>query len=390
MRIKKIIAVIMVLMMVFSLAACGKPKDNTEDKITVYFDTDGGSAVESQTVAKGSAIVKPATPKKEGYIFDKWLCDGKEYEFGSPVDKSITLKATWIDPNEGSKPDDGKVDPPKPTDDSVQVSELRWVNNWYWVQELCYGDPEIIISPESARDKITFTSSDTKIATVDGKGIVYGVKPGRVTITMKCGDKSAELPLEIRPTPGSKLSLSTEHLVLDYNAAAPFLPYTQDLKVDFGGAVPDDKTITWSSSNPEVVYVYENGGIEGRALGHAVITATDTYGRVGKCDVYVTGKVIHIFYNGEEVKPGTKFSKNATYQITLVQDEFFDLGLSKEVYVSELCAIDADPCFQYQQYAGEPYGMLHITGAAVSGRSYIIGFVNSVDGIRVDVSITIN
>ncbi len=388
MKRKQIISFFLAVVLVFSFAACGKKEEKPGNKVTVSFNTDGGNSIAAQSIEKGSLAAKPETPKKEGYIFDKWVLGDTEYTFSEPVNENIVLKALWIDPNASGGSGGGTEPAPAPVPD-VQVESLAWVNNWYWVQEYCQADPEIVIVPESARSKVEFYSSDTSIATIDSNGYVYGVKPGKVTLTVKCGDKSDTLPLEVRPTPGSKLALSTEHLVLDYNASAPFLPYSSDLKVTFGEYAPDDKTVTWSSSDPATVYVYDNGGIEGRKLGHAVITATDVFGRVGNCDVYVTGKIMYVNYNGSTIDGHIKLDKNATYQITIIQDEFFDYGLSKETYVSEICAIDADPCFQYQQYTDQPYGMLHITSGAVSGQSYLVGFVNSIDGIRVDLSITI-
>lgn len=65
---------------------------------TVVFDTDGGSNVDSQTVAsdQGWKINKPVDPTKEGYVFKGWyLADGTEYDFNSIVSGGFTLFAKW-------------------------------------------------------------------------------------------------------------------------------------------------------------------------------------------------------------------------------------------------------------------------------------------------------
>ena len=69
---------------------------------TVTFDSDGGSSVAPQTVTIGGKATKPTDPTKEGYTFDSWQTpQGAAFDFGSPVEADITLKAKWTE----KKPD---------------------------------------------------------------------------------------------------------------------------------------------------------------------------------------------------------------------------------------------------------------------------------------------
>ena len=61
----------------------------------VTFDTNGGSAVDPQTVDDGATAVKPADPTRDGYAFNGWTLDGKPYDFATPVTGDITLEAQW-------------------------------------------------------------------------------------------------------------------------------------------------------------------------------------------------------------------------------------------------------------------------------------------------------
>lgn len=61
----------------------------------VTFDTNGGSAVDSQTVDDGATAVKPADPTRDGYTFNGWTLNGKPYDFSRPVTGDITLEAQW-------------------------------------------------------------------------------------------------------------------------------------------------------------------------------------------------------------------------------------------------------------------------------------------------------
>lgn len=70
-------------------------KDTEVEKYKVTFDTDGGSKVESQEVEEGNIVIKPKEPKKEGYKFEYWELNGKEYDFKDKVTKDLELKAKW-------------------------------------------------------------------------------------------------------------------------------------------------------------------------------------------------------------------------------------------------------------------------------------------------------
>ena len=66
-----------------------------EDAHVVSFDTDGGTLIPSQTVLENEKLEAIETPTKEGYIFDKWLLDGEEFNLETEITKDLTLKASW-------------------------------------------------------------------------------------------------------------------------------------------------------------------------------------------------------------------------------------------------------------------------------------------------------
>ena len=62
------------MLIVFTLLAvysCGDDEDDGRTKFTVTFDTDGGSAVPSQTVKEGDKVAKPEDPTKDNAVFEK-------------------------------------------------------------------------------------------------------------------------------------------------------------------------------------------------------------------------------------------------------------------------------------------------------------------------------
>lgn len=87
----------------------------TESKCEVTFDSDGGSAVDTQEVNYGSRAIFPAIPTKDGYTFEMWRVSKEvdtgevdenqnpimatvyeEYDFSTPVKEDITLYALWF------------------------------------------------------------------------------------------------------------------------------------------------------------------------------------------------------------------------------------------------------------------------------------------------------
>ena len=65
---------------------------------TVTFNSNGGSAVATQTVAHGSKATKPADPTKDGYTFEGWYSNSActtAYDFNSAVTTDLTLYAKW-------------------------------------------------------------------------------------------------------------------------------------------------------------------------------------------------------------------------------------------------------------------------------------------------------
>ena len=63
--------------------------------VTVTFNTDGGSSIDSQRIAYGTALAAPSEPTKANYSFAGWYLGGKAWDFDTPVTDSITLVARW-------------------------------------------------------------------------------------------------------------------------------------------------------------------------------------------------------------------------------------------------------------------------------------------------------
>lgn len=88
------------------LAACtggnGGNDGSTETKYTVTFDTQGGSAIASQSVVSGGYATRPETdPTKDGYAFTGWYKEASaenSFTFDSEaITADTTIYAAWVD-----------------------------------------------------------------------------------------------------------------------------------------------------------------------------------------------------------------------------------------------------------------------------------------------------
>ncbi|MDO5044713.1 MAG: InlB B-repeat-containing protein [Coriobacteriia bacterium] len=81
-------------------------EDQNEEIYQVSFDSNDGSAIETQKVNKGEKAAKPADPTKENHTFDGWYKDAnlsEEFDFESSITENVTLFAKWTK-NEAEKP----------------------------------------------------------------------------------------------------------------------------------------------------------------------------------------------------------------------------------------------------------------------------------------------
>lgn len=150
------------------------------------------------------------------------------------------------------------------------------------------GDTErltVSFDPADATNQsVTWESSNTSVATVDGSGLVTAVGGGSATITVTAaeGGKTATCAVTVT-VPVSGVTLNQTQLTLpEYN--------TEQLTV---AVAPDDatnKNVAWTSSNTTVVTVDASGVVTAVAPGTATITASSG-GKIATCAVTVTRAV---------------------------------------------------------------------------------------------------
>lgn len=63
--------------------------------VTVTYNLNGGIGLAIETVQKNTTLSIPEIPYKPGYKFLKWMLNGEEFSFETPIKEDITLTAIW-------------------------------------------------------------------------------------------------------------------------------------------------------------------------------------------------------------------------------------------------------------------------------------------------------
>lgn len=144
------------------------------------------------------------------------------------------------------------------------------------------------VTPTNATNKnVTWKSSNTKIATVDGNGKVTAVAAGTATITCTAkADKSKSATCKITVTnPAVKVT----KLRMNKTSVDLLKGKTVQLKVTVTPSNATNKAVTWTSSNKRIATVTSNGLVKAVRTGTVTITARakDGSGKKVTCKINV-------------------------------------------------------------------------------------------------------
>src|SRR6266480_2196114 len=116
---------------------------------------------------------------------------------------------------------------------------------------------------------VTWSSSSSGVATVNGSGLVTGVGAGSATITAASGGKTGTSAITVQ-------SVSVASVTVSPASASRFVGQTVQLTAtpkDSAGNPLTGQTIAWSSDNSTVASVSTSGLVTASAAGSATITA---------------------------------------------------------------------------------------------------------------------
>lgn len=120
------------------------------------------------------------------------------------------------------------------------------------------------LDPITSQEKVTYSSSNTKVATVSSKGVITGKAAGTAKITVKSGSKKATITVKVAKVKTTKLSgvpsSKTVKKGKTFTIKASVAPKNSDEKV------------TYKTSNKKIATVTSKGVVKGIKKGTATVT----------------------------------------------------------------------------------------------------------------------
>lgn len=239
------------------------PISSINNGCTVRFIDGDGNLIKSERVAYFGAATAPSNPTKspsgnETYVFTGW-----DVEFDQVI-KDLTVTAQF---RAESSSEPGVTTVPVT---GVTVSGESSLNIGETATYVA------TVSPSNATNKaVSWTSSNTSVATVDSSGRVTGVSAGSAVITVTA-EGGITGSMTVRVVGSTMLSLSSSFVGLQKGESVTLIAELQ------GGS----QTITWSSDDTDVATVDSDGRVTMVSdTGSATIIASTADGLKVTCKV---------------------------------------------------------------------------------------------------------
>ena len=211
------------------------------------------------------------------------------------------------------------------------------------------------VSPTYATNKtVKWSTSNSKVATVDSKGNVVAKAAGTATITAtSTNSKKAACKVTVTQ-PVTKISLNKTSLTISVNQKTA-------LKATVGPTNATNKTVKWSTSNSKVATVDSKGNVVAKAAGTATITATAASGKKATCKITVTQPVTKVALNKTSIT--LKVKQKTTLKATVSPSNATNKTVKWSTSSSKIATVDSKG-----NVVAKSKGTATITATAASGK----------------------
>ena len=200
---------------------------------------------------------------------------------------------------------------------TIEVTEIKIDKTKLEIEEEKTEKLTAIIEPTNATNqKITYSSSNTNIVTVDDNGNIKGIKAGTAIITAKSDNgktATSEVTVKAKAIEVEKVEINKKSIELDMSGTK-----TVTLKATITPNTATDKTITWTSSNKEIATVdNKTGKVTAKKNGTAQITVKSNNGKTATCKVTVKTSPTSVKLNKTTLSLNLVKTKTATLTATI-------------------------------------------------------------------------
>lgn len=226
-----------------------------------------------------------------------------------------------------------------------------------------------------AKTTLTWSSSNTSVATVNNNGVVMGKKAGYAYIYCRAGNGiSTKVKIIVNPVKASSLMLNLNKLNL-------YVDDSYQLKVTLSPTNVTDKNVKWASSNSAIVAVTSDGLVYGMSVGKAVITATTKDGTdiSASCLVSVNEKPIILANKINIIEKNYSMSTDTEHQFSakLSPFETTNKNIHWEVSDSQIATISKNGVLVPKKY-GRIYVYAKTTDGSLLSDSCLVTLVQTV------------
>ncbi len=235
---------------------------------TVTFDSDGGTAIRSQTVKEGDYAIRPLNPEKantKGFKYWSYTANGKSkvFDFNSAIDSDIALKANYwpIFNNQSTEIADKELVALQNEAGNV----FHIIKDLKETAELMKGESDIAKAFNIGSDKHSDTVLDVFARLGGNPKSIWDDKGNEYTI----GDESFYYEIkidesEIKTNKSSSKVIDTALKISEYDVAIEGLKLT--LYVRMNSDKPYSATLTRSFDITATLFDYGSGQLEVSAL----------------------------------------------------------------------------------------------------------------------------
>lgn len=167
------------------------------------------------------------------------------------------------------------------SDSNIKEKGISFTSNEIMLDNGTSSRLTVVWNPDNVADKtLEWSTTDVGVADIDSDGIVYAMSPGTAVITAKSKNGYvAQCEVNV-------LQPVTE-MSINYSGYDFYEGSSIQLSATVGPDNASDKTLTWSSSDPSVATVDQNGLVKGVAPGYAVITVKSSNDLELTCEVNI-------------------------------------------------------------------------------------------------------